>query len=207
MKACVSSLTIFGPTEDLDDMQSTIQDGNEIISFEKILPTPQGIIDATANDVISPKIIEQFGAINVNAWRLKNWGCLKNAYNSKIIEEGSDLTIPEFVQNRLNGEHIPDEIREKMLKIRSALTLSFTTDESPNNAIGALSRKYPNILIHFGYDSEAEDECGWAALSNGEVIAHQHFSSCLKSIRINVEPSSPAEKSALFSFEDDDDSN
>jgi hypothetical protein len=196
MKACVNSLTIFGSAEDLEDMQNTIQEGSEVISLEKIAPTPQGIIDATNNDVISPKIIEQFGAINVNAWRLKNWSCLKNAYGSQMLEERSNLSLPRPIEEHL--DNVPDKIKERMLNINSAMSLSFNTDESCNDAMEALSKKYPNVLIHYGFDSEAEDTCGWSAITNGEVITHEHYSSCLKSIRINVEPSTSHVKAALL---------
>ncbi len=196
MKACVNSLTVFGSAEDLEDMQNTIQEGSEVISLEKIAPTPQGIIDATNNDVISPKIVEQFGAINVNSWRLKNWSCLKNAYESKMQEERSNLSLPKPVEEYY--DKVPDEMKKLMLSINSAMSLSFSTDESCDEAMEALSRKYPNVLIHYGFDSEAEDTCGWSAITNGEVITHEHYSSCLKSIRINVEPSTSHVKAELL---------
>jgi len=206
MKACVNSLTIFGPAEDLEDMQNTIQEGSEVISLEKIAPTPQGIIDATNNDVISPKIIEQFGAINVNAWRLKNWSCLKNAYGSKMIEERSNLSLPRPIEEHIDD--VPDEMKERILNINSAMHLSFNTDESCNDAMETLSKKYPNVLIHYGFDSEAEDTCGWFAITNGETITHQHYSSCLKSIRIHVEPStSDVKVSLLEALDGQDNSN
>jgi hypothetical protein len=102
---------------------------------------------------------------------------------------------------------MPEEVKERMLNIRSAMTLSFETDESPNNAIAALSEKYPNILIHYGFDSESEDVCGWAALTGGKVVAHTHYSNCLRNIRVHVEPSSSEEKVSLLNFDDEDNSN
>lgn len=204
MKRCVNSLTIFGPTEDIEKLKEEIQDGMEVISLEKILPTPQGIIDATNNDVISPKVVEQFGAVNVNAWRLKNWGCLKNAYNSKVLEEGTNLDIPEFVSDKVTSENIPDEVKSRMLNIRSAITMSFETDESPNNAIGQLSKKYPNVLVHYGYNSETEDVCGWAAIANGEIMAHKVYSDTINTIRAHVEPTKSADKVSLMDFDEDD---
>jgi len=196
MKACVSSLTLFGPTDDMDKLKVSIAKDGEVMSFEAFYPTPEELIELTKNDVISPRVVEKFGAINVNAWRLKNWGCLKDAYNS-IIEDESEFSAGEVGAQLMNSDIHPI-IKEWVGNISKAMTITFTSDESPNNAIGQLSKNYPNILIHFGYDSESEGVCGWAALKGGEVIVHRQYDDCLSQINVHVRPPMETLKTNLF---------
>ena len=196
MKACVNSVTLFGPAEDIDKLKQSVSKDGEVISFEAFYPTPEELIELTKNDVISPKVVEKFGAINVNAWRLKNWGCLKDAHSSRIEDE-SEFDVGE-VGAQLKNADVHPVIKEWVGSISKALSIVFTTEESPNNAIGQLSKNYPSILVHFGYDSESEGVCGWAALKGGEVITHRQYDDCLKEISVHVRPPMETLKVKLF---------
>lgn len=197
MKACVNSLTLFGPTEDVERLKQSISKDGEVISFEAFYPTPEELIEHTKNNVLSPRVVEKFNAINVNDWRLKNWGCFKDAHSSRIEDE-SEFDAGAVGEQLKNATEVHEVVRKFIGSINKAMSYVFTTDESPNNAIGQLSKQYPNILFHFGFDSEAEGTCGWAALKEGQVIVFKEYDDCLKDINVHVRPPMDSLKLKLF---------
>jgi hypothetical protein len=212
MKVCRNSLTAYGTKEDIEKMLEDIKGPNgEVFSLNSLIRIPDELVEASKNNVLSPKIVTKYGAINVNDWRYKNWGCWQEAKNSEIYAEGE--LSPKRIQQELE-EH-KDKIRESTYEqvksiageINKAVSITFETDETPNYAVKVLSEKHPNILVHFGYDSEPEDVSGWIALKGGEPKGHNHFDSCLRNIRLHVEGPSDNSEKLLESWNDDDDSN
>lgn len=208
MRTCKNALTMFGNKADLEALKQATGLANNSFSFENIVASPDELIEATKNDILSPRIVEKFGAMNINSWRIKNWGCTSDIFNVKIIDE-SHLNANNIRSEAKDKEkEIPERFREQFRSIAenidAAMSLSFETDEYPSNAIHELSVKHPNILIHFGYDSESEDESGWVALKGGEQLGHQHYDSCLRTIRIHVEPHTEATGALIQSLSDED---
>lgn len=208
MRTCKNALTMFGNKADLDALKQATGLADNNFSFENVAASPIELIEATKNDILSPRIVEKFGAMNINSWRLKNWGCTKDIFNVNIIDE-SRLNAENIKTEAAEKEkQIPERFRDKFRSISqgidAAMSISFETDEYPSGAIHELSVKHPNILIHFGYDSEAEDQSGWVALKGGEQLGHQHYDSCLRTIRIHVEPHSDATGALIQSISDEE---
>ena len=54
--------------------------------------------------------------------------------------------------------------------------------------------------MHFSFESEAEDVSGYIVAKAGEVIGHEHYSSCLNAIRLQLEPLTEESGSLLDSL-------
>lgn len=182
MTACKNTLTMFGSREELDSLLDFIKTDTELISFEKIAPSPQELIESKKNKTITPSLLEKYEAMDLGAWRLSNWGCTNDARSSEMIENktvSSDRLQQAGVENLRAA--VPDGDA-------AAVVLSFETNSHPNNAIGALSKKFANIRIHYAYDNEREEVCGWAVLLGGDVKGYREYDDCLTAIRLHIEP-------------------
>lgn len=210
-KSCINSLTMFGNKTHLEALKKHVGLDKNVFLFENIEPSPQELIEATKNDLLTPRLVEKFGAMNINSWRLKQWGCVKESWDVEILDESSidEVKISQQAKEEINN--IPESKREEYLNITSginaAIGVSFKSVESPNYIITKLSEKHPDILIHYGYDSESEDVSGWVALKGGKQLGHQHYSNCLRNIRIHVEPHTEATATLLRAVSEDEDSN
>lgn len=213
-KICTNALTLFGDKASLDSLKNLVGLDQDKFSFESIDPSPQELIDASRNDLLTPRLVEKFGAMNINSWRLKEWGCVKDSWDVKILDESemNQSNLSKAAKEKVDD--IPEDKKEQFLNltanINAAMSVVFSSVESPNHVIHKLSVKFPSILIHYGYDSESEDVSGWVALKGGEQLGHQHYSNCLKNIRIHVEPHHDETSKlveAMSSDDSDDDSN
>lgn len=208
MRTCKNALTMFGNKADLEALKQATGIANNNFSFENIVASPEELIEATKNNILSPRIVEKFGAMNINSWRIKNWGCTKDIFNVDIVDEADINSDKIRTEAEKKEPQIPERYRDKFRSItqdiNAAMSLSFETDEYPSGAIHELSVKHPNILIHFGYDSEAEDESGWVALKGGEQLGHQHYDACLRTIRVHVEPHTETTGTLIQSISDEE---
>lgn len=188
---CKNSVTIFATADDMDSLKQTIQGNGEFISFESFIPSPEELIESTRSMVLSPSLVEKYGAMDISTWRLKNWGCVSDAYSSKVVDE-RDIDIPSMnimkELERLPLSESTEAFKSVLIPIERTIQFTFRTNEVPTSAMMELSKKFPNALIHFGYDSVAEDVCGWANLKDGELKGHEHYDNCLETIRLHVEP-------------------
>ena len=183
MSTCTNTLTMFGTKEELDSLLDFIQTDDKLISLDKIVPTPQELVESTKNQVITPSLVEKYGAMDVGTWRLENWGCTKDSVSGVILERRS---VPYDRLQQAGGQNLKNAVPEGV--DAAAVVLSFETNSHPNNAIGALSEKFSNIRIHYAYDNELEEVCGWAVLLAGDVKGYREYDDCLTAIRLHVEP-------------------
>lgn len=202
MTKCVNTLTMFGAKEELDSLLEFVKTDDQLISLEKIVPNPQELLDSSRKGVITPSLVEKYGAMDIGSWRLENWGCTKDVSSSKLIERKS------VSRDRLMGADIQN-LKEAVPEGSdgAAVVLSFETNSHPNNAIGALSEKFSNIRIHYAYDNEREGVCGWAVLVAGDVKGYREYDDCLTAIRLHIEPMHSESGSLLETLKAQDEDN
>lgn len=203
MSTCNNTLTMFGIKEEIEELLEFIKTDNQLISLEKIVPNPEELLDSSRKGIITPSLVEKYGAMDIGSWRLEHWGCTKDVSSSKLVEHKA---VPSDRLTRTGIENLREAVPEG--SDGAAVVLSFETNSHPNNAIGALSEKFANIRIHYAYDNEREDVCGWAVLHGGDVKGYREYDNCLTAIRLHIEPMHSESGSLLETLKaNDEDSN
>jgi len=206
-RVCRNVLTMYSSVKVIEEIKEALKTENKVLSFNKLLPTPPELVEASKTMTLTPSLVERFGAMDVGTWRLKNWGCPIDTNNSQIIDEAElDFAskLPEELFDRLS-----DEDKEKAKLLEKAVAISFETTETPNAFVMTLSEKFPDMRMHYSYDSDSEDVSGWLVASNGNVINHEHYNNCLAAIKLHIEPFREGHSSLLSSVlgGEDEDSN
>lgn len=193
-KACRNIVTAYGTNEDISNMMESLSDGTNAVVMDKFFPTPPELVEATKAGVISPSLMERFGAMDVGSWRLNNWGCPVDVLSSRVLHDIKSKFDPEALKA------LTPEQQQEASKYERAVSIEFTTTETPNMFALRISTQYKDARMHFSYDSEAEDVSGYIVAKGGEVIGHEHYSSCLKAIRLHLEPLTDESGSLLDSL-------
>lgn len=175
-------------------MMESLSDGTNAVVMDKFFPTPPELVEATKTGVISPSLMERFGAMDVGSWRLNNWGCPVDVLSSRVLHDIASKFDPEALKA------LTPEQQQEASKYERAVSIEFITTETPNMFALRISTQYENARMHFSYDSEAEDVSGYIVAKAGKVIGHEHYSSCLKAIRLHLEPLTDESGSLLDSL-------
>jgi len=193
-KVCRNIITAYGTNKDISDMVESLGDGTNAVVMDKFFPTPPELVEATKAGVLSPALVERFGDMDVGSWRLNNWGCPVEAISSRVLHDIESQFDPEALKA------LTPEQQQEASKYERAVSIEFTTTETPNMFALQISKRYKNARMHFSYDSEAEDVSGYIVAKDGEIIGHEHYSSCLKAIRLHLEPLTEESGSLLDSL-------
>jgi len=195
MEVCKNSLTVFGPKEDLQRFKLESKSETQVFSLNSLIEQPQELIEISKKGILNPQTVQRFGAMNINSWRYKNWGCYKNSFNSRIVQERvvDQKVLRSMLQESIDSDKInkPENValaKDIVDDAEFGMAIYFETDESPLQAMKTISSKYPKVLFHFGFDSETEGVCGWVGLRAGEIQGHAHYNDCLSQIKVNVSP-------------------
>ena len=86
-KVCRNIVTMYSSVEGINEILDAIKTEDRVVSFNKFLPTPPELVEASKTMTITPSLVERFGAMDVGTWRLKNWGCPTDTINSEIVDE------------------------------------------------------------------------------------------------------------------------
>jgi hypothetical protein len=193
---------MFGAREELDMLLEFIKSGDQPISLNNIVPSPEELLTSSKAGIITPSLVEKYGSMDIGTWRIENWGCTKDATAGKVIE---DKAVPFERLMKAGVENLREAVSEG--QDAGAVVLSFETNSHPNNAIGALSEKFANIRIHYAYDNEREGVCGWAVLLAGDVKGYREYDDCLTAIRLHIEPMHSESGSLLEALKGSDEDN
>lgn len=206
-KVCRNIVTMYSSVEGINEILDAIKTEDRVVSFNKFLPTPPELVEASKTMTITPSLVERFGAMDVGTWRLKNWGCPTDTINSEIVDE-AELSFASKLPPELFEKLTPEEQAEAN-SFEKAVAIAFETTETPNTFVLALSEKFPTMRMHYSYDSESEDVSGWLVASNGNVHNHEHYNNCLAAIKLHIEPFREGHSSLLSSVlgGEDEDSN
>ena len=183
---CRNTMTIYSSEDGINQILEAIKDDSNIVSFERFLPTPEPLIEATKSGTLSPALVEQFGAMDVGTWRIKNWGCVRDAMSSSVIADGSvsiATKLPEELMSKFSQEQ-----RDEMTRYTRAVAIRFETTEVPTAFTTTFGERFADARIHYSYDSDPEDVSGWIVFANGKVITHEHYNGSLATIKLHVDP-------------------
>jgi hypothetical protein len=206
-KVCRNIVTMYSSVERINEILDSIKTDDKVVSFNKFLPTPPELVEASKTLTLTPSLVERFGAMDVGTWRLKKWGCPTDTLKSEIVDE-AELDFASKLPQEMFDKLTPEEKAEAK-SFEKAVAVAFETTETPNAFVMALSEKFPDMRMHYSYDSEPEDVSGWLVASNGEVHSHEHYNNCLAAIKLHIEPFREGHSSLLSSIlgGEDEDSN
>jgi len=206
-KVCRNIVTMYSSVERINEIVDSLKTEDRVVSFNKLLPTPPELVEAAKTQTLTPSLVERFGAMDVGTWRLKNWGCPKDTLTSAIVDE-AELDFASKMGQEVVDKLTPEQLAEA-LTFEKAVAIAFDTTETPNAFVMKLSEKFPDMRMHYSYDSDSEDVSGWLVASNGEVHSHEHYNNCLTAIKLHIEPFKNDHSSLLSALlsEGDEDSN
>ena len=206
-KVCRNIVTMYSSVERINEIVDSLKTEDRVVSFNKLLPTPPELVEAAKTLTLTPSLVERFGAMDVGSWRLKNWGCPVDTMTSAIVDE-AELDFASKLPPKLLDK-LSEEDKAEAKSFEKAVAISFETTETPNAFVLALSEKFPDMRMHYSYDSDSEDVSGWLVASNGEVHNHEHYNNCLTVIKLHIESFSGDHSSRLTTLltEEDEDSN
>lgn len=185
-KVCRNIVTMYSSVERINEILDSLKTEDKVVSFNKFLPAPPELIEASKTLTLTPSLVERFGAMDVGTWRLKNWGCPKDTLSSEIVDE-AEINFASKLPQNLFDRLTPEEQAEAN-SFEKAVAIAFDTTETPNAFVLKLSEKFPDMRMHYSYDSDSEDVSGWLVASAGEVHSHEHYNSCLTAIKLHIEP-------------------
>jgi hypothetical protein len=96
---CNNSITVSGPTEEVDKFEKFLneKDGKEWFDF--FLPCPQELKDggpvgfSAEPDENAKSLIEKYGASDWYSWSVNNWGCKWNCDAQEWKRDGDEITF------------------------------------------------------------------------------------------------------------------
>lgn len=91
---CHNTLSFHGDDKTISELRSRIITSKNLLTFERILPTPNEIVDGSNSMEELNRLEEKYGYNNWYDWRIHNWGTKWDATNSEIIlEDQNNLKI------------------------------------------------------------------------------------------------------------------
>lgn len=141
---CKNNLRIKANDEKALELLELIKDADGEMTFEKLVPTPEGLLSEPSpqRDENKKKTFkEKYGAEDWYEWRCKNWGCKWDASESGFWKDGDDWVI------------------------------SFQTPWGPPcKFMETLSEKFPNMefILQFADESQKCSPIGQCTYKNGE---------------------------------------
>lgn len=124
--------------------------------FEKILPTPPELLEekvfSNDDNIRINEMIEKHGAPDWYMWRINNWGTKWD------ISETNSFAYHENYDKTYDNKDI------------GAVITSFDTAWAPpEEAVLAMSLKYPDVYFHLSYEEPGMAFAGCYAVINGDV--------------------------------------
>ncbi len=152
--ACNNRLRIMGSREDLQKFKEWASTPDSPISLAKAIPVPEELLKLDPN-LITPSILEKYGAIDPMTWKDDNWGTYKDFQDVKIEKEIEfDEEETQLLSQSLQAKAIPGLTCPEMIV---GYTYK-TTCIPPLHAYRVFSEKFPNIMFHASFDVEADDQ-------------------------------------------------
>lgn len=84
---CHNTLSFHGDVNIISELRSHIITSKNILTFEKVLPTPDELTDNNKSEEELKKLEKKYGYNNWYDWRIHNWGTKWDATNSHVILE------------------------------------------------------------------------------------------------------------------------
>lgn len=146
---CHNKLYVGGDTADLARFMDAVKTDEQPLSFERILPTPAGMLDDTGGKGVLP---------DWYSWRCDHWGTKWDASfeNSAVIaldDEGAD---PDASPRGVN--HVDDQV----------LYQFDTAWAPPVGVVKAIAEQYPDLRIMLEYGEPGMEFAGRWKYADGD---------------------------------------
>jgi hypothetical protein len=177
---CKNTITMAGPADDVTAAMELVSTQTSLFSFDKVMPVPEEI--KTFNPFnIRPSVLAKFKALDAYTYRSDEWATPREAINveRKVI----DMT-PKSSEELLAAS-------KGQLYIEKVAAYTFDTCFAPPSGIYfKLSEEFPNILFHYTFDIECEDEstAGWALGLAGELKNQVQYPTSFTAMKLHLEP-------------------
>jgi hypothetical protein len=93
---CNNNITIRGEKEDLDRLESFLNEKGGKEWFDFFRPCPQELKDGGPvgfHDPVNPDLMEKYGAYNWYSWSVENWGCKWNCDAQDWSRDGDSISF------------------------------------------------------------------------------------------------------------------
>ena len=177
---CKNTITMAGPADDVTAAMELVSTQTSLFSFDKVSPVPEEI--KVFNPLnIRPSVLTKFKALDAYTYRQATWATPREAIN--VERKVVDMT-PK------NSEELLATSKGQ-LYIEKVAAYTFDTCFAPPSGIYfKLSEEFPNILFHYTFDIECEDEstAGWALGRAGELKNRVQYPTSFTAMKLHLEP-------------------
>jgi|688.fasta_scaffold00177_123 hypothetical protein len=162
--ACKNKMTVLGNKEDIQSFMDWVSTSESPISLEKAIPIPDEVKSLDPN-LITPSMLEKYGAIDPMTWKDENWGVFKDFMEVKLTADVElDDEETEMLTANLNTGMVANRI----------VAYSYVTQcIPPLHAYRRFSEEHPNLMFHMSFDVDTTDKhntCGFLLVKAGKML-------------------------------------
>lgn len=162
--ACKNKMTVLGSKEDVQSFIDWVSTPESPMSLEKALPIPDEVKSLDPN-LITPSMLEKYGAIDPMTWKDDNWGIFKDFMEVKLTADVElDDESKEMLAEKLDNGMTPNRIIGYSYKTQCV---------PPLHAYRRFSEEHPNLMFHMSFDVDGVEKhstCGFLLVKAGKML-------------------------------------